>query len=63
MQQFKKIAEEPIFTKEENNDFEERLHYLLSQREKVLNMNCNRIEEFVEIMDSTLADLMKLKEI
>lgn len=40
-----------------------KLHAQLEHREKVLNINCNRIEEFVEIMDTTLADLKKIQEI
>ncbi len=62
-EQFNRIANEPLYPRDQEIEMEQRLHYLLSQKEKVLNVNVNRMEEYVGVVDSSLADLRRIQEI
>ena len=63
MEQFNKLSSEQIFSHDENAMYENELYKHLSQKEKIFNIKTNRVEEFINIMDSTLIALKNIEEV
>ena len=61
MEQFQRLSDETVFSKEEQSIYENELYRQLSQKEKVFNIKTSRVEECISIMDNTLNALANIK--